>query len=158
MLGEINSGGHSSSSSSKGQQQFTQLAQIPPSQDTNSLASKPSLDKTIFNNERRHKTEGKHKDDGVESKLSASRHLSALKDFPRDCAHEDLFAHMMYASVCAFVLSDDPSHHAIDYFPLFTSNRYPHNTDYKGELSVFSLSLNIEVFLEIYVFSLISRS
>ena len=40
--------------------------------------------------------------------------LAHLKGAPV-CAHEDLYAHAMYASVCAFVLSDEAHHRRLRY-------------------------------------------
>ncbi|KAF2357894.1 FAM69 protein-kinase domain, partial [Trinorchestia longiramus] len=99
----------------------------PSHQDHNSIPSKPSRDKTIFNNEHKPRSE----DELSESMRFSSRSLAFAQGVPYTCAHEDLFAHIMYASVCAFVLSDDPAHHTLDYFPQLSG---PPDPQYKGLL------------------------
>ncbi|XP_018008376.1 uncharacterized protein LOC108666074 [Hyalella azteca] len=89
--------------------------------DTNSIPNKPSLDKTIYNNRR--KQQQSFKEDFVERRYTGSRSLAVAPSVAHTCAHEDLFAHFMYASACAFVLSDDPQHHGMNFFPELQGRR-----------------------------------
>jgi hypothetical protein len=88
---------------------------------SNSIPNKPSLDKTIYNN--RGKQQQSFKEDFVERRYSGSRSLAVAPSVAHTCAHEDLFAHFMYASACAFVLSNDPQNHGINFFPELQGRR-----------------------------------
>lgn len=95
------------------------LDSSPAPREVNTVAAKPSRDKTILSNRQRN-----------------GRALTAVAA-AAECAHEDLFAHIMYASACAFVLSDDETHRRVDYFPVFSGQR--HSTEqYRGEGRLYS--------------------